>query len=131
MSFAEVWKLAPRKVAKKSAEKAYLRLLKAGISEETIIKSLETMILTEWKGREPRYVPYLASFLNRETFEERPESLEDERDIPLGQHLCTVCKPAHTWQEEGDWRFFEDMYRWACPGEREAMRQAIAKGLRK
>ncbi len=122
MGFLEVWKLYPRKVGKKYAEKAYIRVLKQGISEQAIVTSLEIMMLTEWRGRDKAYIPHLASFLNRESFEERAEALEDEREP--GEHRCTVCKPPHLWLNSEI-----TTYECACPREYEAMQEAIAAGL--
>lgn len=83
MTFAELWLKHPRKVAKKSAERAYNRIVKT-ISAKTIADSHEFMLRTQWRGRPVDYVPHLASWLNRECFEERTELLEDEFPLFAG-----------------------------------------------
>ena len=105
--FADLWALYPRKVAKKAAEKAYLKAVKT-FPHASIVASLELMKSTEWRNREVNYIPYMASWLNREVFEsvskdpkfeERCELLVDEEEAKH-KHYCNGYKEhaAHDWE---------------------------------
>lgn len=119
-TFAELWMKYPRKVAKKAAEKAYQRALSAS-SHRAIEASLDTALSSEWKGRKPDYIPHMATWLNRESFEDRPQSVSVEYDRPLGRHLCDCCPVEHEWQEEGPAYNMCQNWILACPVAKSAV----------
>jgi hypothetical protein len=122
MGFESLWALYPRKIAKKAAQKAYDKTVKT-VPAVAIEASLRLMLQTEWRGRRPEYIPHLASWLNRECFEERTEALEDEH--PAGRHRCSQCLIEHEWQESGpsyNWVHHWDL---ACPEAHAEMHAAI------
>jgi hypothetical protein len=127
-TFAELWAKYPRKVAKKAAEKAFLKAVKA-VPYRAIEASLDLMKATEWKGRQPEYVPHMASWLNRESFEfsPSPES-PTECERPIGQHLCDACPVDHVWQEDGPLYNMNGNWVYACPEARNQVR-AMTKSL--
>ncbi len=107
--FSDFWTVYPRKVAKKAAEKAYLKARK-DVPHAAIMASLNIFLETEWRGRPIDKIPHPASWLNREEFEEEvPPMLNQESyEIQSGaesvpekprshEHWCNRCKPAHAW----------------------------------
>jgi hypothetical protein len=99
--FDTFWQAFPRKTAKKAAFKAYQQIRRE-ISAECILASVAIMKETEWKGRKLQYLPYPATFLRAEAFEERTEALEDEREERIeGTHICVICRPSHQWHHSG------------------------------
>lgn len=103
--FSEFWSIYPRKVAKKAAEKAFIRVTKR-VSPARVAETLAERLKGEWQGREARFLPYPATFLNGESFEveERCELLLDEAP-EYHWHWCDSCQPFHQWQcfEEFCW----------------------------
>lgn len=79
MEFADFWKLYPRKVAKKDAEKAWSRL---SLNQQA--KAIETVPLHAkcWcaECRETHCIPHAATWLNGERFED-----EIEIEEPINQ----------------------------------------------
>ena len=125
-TFADLWARYPRKIAKKAAEKAYLKARKE-YSHAAIMASLGIFIETEWRGRPKDKIPHPASWLNRESFEERSESLFDDCERPLGRHLCCECKIDHEWQESGPAYNWIQQWLLACPQAQTAMKKACTR----
>jgi len=126
VEFETFWRNYPRKTAKKAALKAYTQVRKE-ISAECILASVAIMKETEWRGRKQVYLPYPATFLRAEAFEERTEMLEDEREEMLpGHHICQVCQPNHEWThpEECDIYCLGEAFV-TCPEQIAKMREAI------
>jgi len=97
-SFADFWIAYPRRVAKKAAEKAWLRAVKK-TEPSIILAALESTKRREWRERETQFIPHAATWINAtefDEFEERTELLIDE--IPQGhRHWCESCPAVHSW----------------------------------
>ena len=119
--FRAFWSLYPRKIARQAALKAYGKAVKRCGPEEVMLR-LQLMLSTEWRGRDPEYIPHASTFLNREDWGERTETLHDDVH-PNGLHYCDVCRPAHEWTGRED--ILE--YRSTCPEEIAAMRKAAGR----
>lgn len=124
--FTEFWACFPRRIAKKSAEKAYLKARKE-YSHAAIMASLRIFLETEWRGRPSDKIPHAATWLNRESFEERTEALFDDDERPMGRHLCRECGIEHEWQESGPAYNWIQQWLLACPQAHAEMKAAIGK----
>lgn len=81
--FEQWWKLYPRPVGKKAAFRAYERAVKGmrtagepnprGVLEAALRAALEG-----WKGKDDRYIPHAATWLNQGRYDDPPEA-----DIPM------------------------------------------------
>jgi hypothetical protein len=69
--FEQFWKLYPRRVAKKAAEKAFARALKA-VAVETLIAGAQSYA-RRMEGTEPEFVAHASSWLNGERWADEPE----------------------------------------------------------
>jgi hypothetical protein len=123
LTFSDFWQSYPKKRAKLDAEKAWKQALKRGVSPEAILETLALMKRTEWSKRKPDFLPYPASFLRGEAFDERVEALEDETpEIPM--FICQECDPPHEWKCSSDilrWSWAADRHV-ACPEAIERMK---------
>lgn len=109
-TFSDFWAAYPRRRKKLDAEKAWKQAVKRGVKPEAIMASLELMLRTEWKRRKPEYLPYPASFLRGEAFEdERTEAIEDDEQPAVVTLRCVECDPPH------DWPLTEEMLKWKLP----------------
>lgn len=118
VDFEKWWELYPRHVAKKRAELAWNRIVKHVTGWEIWSRTLHFM-RTEWRGRDDRFIPYPATFLNSEDWSERTEILAGEHEIDA--HLCEVCQPHHEWSGRPDLP-----YKATCPKQVQAMQLAIS-----
>ncbi len=59
-----------RNVHKLDASKAWMALIKIGIEPEAVMFVLSKRIREDWAGREASFIPYPASFLRAESFNE-------------------------------------------------------------
>ena len=98
VDFADFWKLYPRKVAKKDAEKAWNKLTAAQKQ-----KALDTvpMHVVCWcsECRETHKIPHAATWLNGERFDDeitvsRPKSLAD-----LGRSRGIEARPGESTEQ--------------------------------
>ncbi len=71
-SFAAFYALYPRKIARKSAEKAWARVATSPEAIEQIMEALRGQ-LVELICRERKFVPYPATWLNQQRFEDEME----------------------------------------------------------
>lgn len=79
ISFEAVWLAYPRKIAKKDAHRAWLKVNPK--HHQAIIASIESAKRSEsWREAGGKYIPYLSTWLNGERWEDQIES-----DITMGQ----------------------------------------------
>jgi hypothetical protein len=91
-AFDEFWKLYPRRVAKKAAERAWM---KSGAERDLelfneVLAGLRRAILFwQQKGTAPEYIPHAATWLNAERW-------TDELDVKIDQTAdaarCSICQ---------------------------------------
>jgi len=77
--FENFWSLYPRKVAKKAAMKAFEKVKS---NQDVVLSRLKNTITTEWAGKEIRFIPHPATWLNGERWEDElfsdiPARVED------------------------------------------------------
>ena len=71
-AFAEWWSTYPRKVGKPAARKAFAGAMKGGATLEQLTEGLEGWA-TYWQARDdPEFVPYPATWLNQERWNDEP-----------------------------------------------------------
>jgi len=92
VGFDEFWKLYPRKVAKASAMKSWIR---TGAPDsqaliDTILADIRRRVDSEWNGKEIQYIPHPSTYLNQRRWEdEQPASTQPAQtekpwwDLPL------------------------------------------------
>lgn len=127
-TFADFWTAYPKKRAKLDAEKAWGQAMKRGARPEAILASLKLMLETEWRRRKPEYLPYPATFLRAEAFDERVETLEDEKPELSAAYLCEDCESPHEWHMQSDtssWLTLPRDRRLPCPEAIERMKVRV------
>ena len=79
VTFAQFWAAYPRKVAKKDAEKAWIRVPTA--AHEKILRAVEAFKKSDqWIRDGGRFIPHAATWLNGERWEDELEvEIETER----------------------------------------------------
>ena len=84
MSFDEFWKQYPRKIAKRVAEKSWLRLKKE--EQDAALEALQTH-LEYWRkaGTEKEYIPHPSTWLNQARW-------EDEIEMPVDKPVDNTIK---------------------------------------
>lgn len=71
--FDRVWEVYPKKVGKKDAFRAFEKLNPTEQITQNVISAIESAKETpQWTDNDGRYIPYPATFLNRESFEDAP-----------------------------------------------------------
>ena len=81
-SFAEFWKLYPRKVSKQDAEKAW-KQVDATKCFGVIMESLPQFIASQdWRKDEGKYIPYPASWLRAKRWEDETKPTNGINDMP-------------------------------------------------
>jgi hypothetical protein len=79
-TFADFWKLYPRRVARKDAEKAWLRI-EPEIYPKIFAAVAKARTTDDWRRENGKYVPYPASYL-------RGERWDDELETDLTMGVC-------------------------------------------
>lgn len=99
MTFDNFYRAYPRHIERRDAEKAWQQLMRKGTDPKTIHAVLEERIEKDWRGRKKEYIPYPATFLRAEDFDDEVEAREDDPLPPLFaslmMHWCPVCQPGH------------------------------------
>ena len=70
--FDEFWKVYPRKQSKKDAKRAFTKACKTEEQFHTIMAGLRSVIETDWNGKDPKYIPPPATWLNGRRWEDEP-----------------------------------------------------------
>jgi hypothetical protein len=78
-SFADFWRAYPRRVAKKDAERAWLKIA-AECYPKIFAAIAKAKRSDDWRRDEGRYIPYPASWLRGERWDDELES-----DLTMGQ----------------------------------------------
>jgi hypothetical protein len=74
--FQRFWQEYPRRIAKKPAYKAFNNAVKNGANPEAIIDATKVFAAVHRrKQTEPQFIPYPASWLNDERYEDEPEQM--------------------------------------------------------
>ena len=80
--FQRFWAAYPRKIARSYCEKIWNGLKLTPEQEESIVRSVQSHVQTEWKGRVMTMIPHPKTFLRQarweDELEERAESLADD-----------------------------------------------------
>lgn len=79
--FMEFWKLYPRKVAKPTAHRAWL---KTGADDskalkDSIIADIRRRVNGEWNDKDVQYIPHPSTYLNQRRWEDEPPKPEPEK----------------------------------------------------
>lgn len=108
--FDTFWRAYPNKVAKRAAMKAWKQVGGAAKLVQ-ILAVLELRRSDEWFHRNKTLIPYPATFLRGEDFEDY--EVEARADDPVqGTHLCRMCSEPHQWQSDDPTDFAS--YEMAC-----------------
>lgn len=78
--FENFWKAYPRKIGKEPANKSWVKI---SISEEVynqIMAGLANYIKHEWKGKEMKYIPHAATWLNQERWKDEVTIKKEDSD---------------------------------------------------
>jgi len=67
--FAKWWALYPRKVSVAHAKKAYLKIRRKGVKAQELLDGL-TAALPGWRGKDQKYIPHGATWLNGERWKD-------------------------------------------------------------
>lgn len=81
MTFATFYARYPRHLCKRDAEKAWNQALKRGATPEAIMSTLELRLSGEWRKRSKDHIPYPATFLRSEDFDDEFEAREDDKEM--------------------------------------------------
>ncbi len=84
-SFAAFWQLFPRRVAKKAAEKAWSRVATSPEAIEQIMAGLRAQLPAMLK-QERKFVPYPATWLNQQRFEDEQEVAKIRQRVGACRH---------------------------------------------
>lgn len=79
--FEDFWKAYPRKIGKTQASKSWEKI---SISEEVyhqIMAGLDNYIKYEWKGKEMKYIPHAATWLNQERWKDEVTIKKEDSDF--------------------------------------------------
>lgn len=72
--FAEFWELYPRKAGKAEAKRRWGRMGCDGFADDVLAGLARCKASKDWKGREAKYLPYPATWLNAEGWYDEPDS---------------------------------------------------------
>ena len=78
--FAEFWEQYPRKTAKAEAKRRWGRLGCDGFANDVLAGLARCKASKDWKGREAKYLPYPATWLNAEGWLDEPDSGDGQAD---------------------------------------------------
>jgi len=73
-TFEEFWRLYPRRVAKRAAQKEWDREIRAGTEPETIIEGLRRQ-LPMLMRKDPQFIPHARTWLHQGRWEDEPEPI--------------------------------------------------------
>lgn len=89
-TFATFYAKYPRHLCKRDAEKAWNQAIKRGATPDAIMSTLELRLSGEWRKRSKDHIPYPATFLRSEDFDDEFEAREDDKEaMPLFTKLET------------------------------------------
>ena len=91
-TFDLFWAAYPRKVAKKAAEKAWLRLKPDTKLSYAIIESVKAHMANGW--RETQFIPHPATYLNGERWNDELTPQSFENTVP---RYCSRCGRTASW----------------------------------
>lgn len=95
-AFSDFWELYPKKKSKGQARRVWVRLKPDEQLHDRIINALERAKTSEeWQKDNGRYIPYPATWLNAEGWE---DEYQTETEIPLGDETLKRFYPAR-WAE--------------------------------
>lgn len=118
MTFSDFYFRYPRHIGRRDAEKAWNQALKRGATPEAIMWVLDLRIKTDWRERKPQFLPYPATFLRAEDFDDEFEAAADDKEPLLFTrlpHWCPMCEHPHGWDCE-DHPLCGLTYEVACQG---------------
>ena len=70
-AFGDWWKLYPRRVAKRDAEKKFTRLIKTAWDYSTLCENTSAWA-SYWESTDTQFIPYPSTYLNRGQWEDPP-----------------------------------------------------------
>lgn len=91
MSFERFWEVWPRKVAKQAAQKAWDKLQLDPLTD-AIIGAVRKQERYQWQGKDRKYIPHPASWLNAGRWEDEVEIPTEKRaGARSARPACRVC----------------------------------------
>jgi hypothetical protein len=88
--FLTFWARYPRLRGKGTALRAYIQARRAGVSDEEILAGVQNLLAEiKRKGTKTEYIPYPATWLNREGWLEEPEIDDDGSTADLKRRLVS------------------------------------------
>ncbi|WP_157038002.1 MULTISPECIES: hypothetical protein [Chelativorans] len=94
MNFERFWSLYPRKVAKRTAQKAWDKELRAGTDPAEIIAGLERQLPTLVR-REPQFIPHASTWLHQGRWEDEIEAPRPSNTISAAQSIIARLERDH------------------------------------
>lgn len=101
--FESFWKLYPKKVAKGDARKAWLQTTKIRPAIAVLLKAIYAARASKgWLKDEGEYIPYPATWLRQERWDDEYEVDLSRMDSPRGR-VCAYCGKTASGQVNGIW----------------------------
>lgn len=99
-SFEKFWELYPRKVAKATARKAWAKIRPDDFLLEKILNAVEKAQKTsQWQEDEGKYIPYPATWLNREGWNDEIDIKHPSAEFPVAEPIPAELPPGKTWAD--------------------------------
>ena len=86
-TFEDFWKAYPRHIAKKDARKAWDHLNPQNGQSEAIVDAVEQQKLHQWQGKDVQFIPYPATWLRGERWEDELESNESREQAKVRRNI--------------------------------------------
>jgi hypothetical protein len=101
--FEQFWKLYPRKCSKGDARKAWIQTSKIRPPFAQLLKAIYAARASEqWKKDAGSFIPYPATWLRGERWDDQLEVDLSQLDTPTGK-ACAYCGKTATGQVNGKW----------------------------
>jgi hypothetical protein len=102
-AFEAWWKVYPRKCAKGDARKAWKQTQKIRPAIDAMVKAVYAAKASkQWQKDDGEYIPYPASWLRGERWDDQLEVDLSQLDTPTGK-ACAYCGKTATGQVNGKW----------------------------
>jgi hypothetical protein len=95
-AFEVFWAIYPRKKSKGDARKAWEKLERTDELRKTIFSKIHLLVkVGQWKKDDPKYIPYPATWLNREGWNDEVEDGHGRGEKPPGEQAGRDGPPAN------------------------------------
>jgi len=99
-NFETFWKEYPRRVNKKKAKEAFLKINPDPILFVTILEAIRKQADTVWKGKAIEYIPHPTTWLNGRRWEDEIQASPSPLSIGSHSQQPTPTRPAETEEQE-------------------------------